>query len=161
MSTVDDEKTLAEAERRGHEYLSTGRTRACSQTVLLVIQELFGPREDLLVKAAGPMAGGSRSYSLCGALLGGVLALGMRYGSSQLDSLDALLRSYEPIKELYGRFEAEFGSRYCIGIIGFDLNNPSDRQRWVETGGSEKCAKLTGKTARIVGEIILSKKFER
>ncbi|MFQ6075873.1 MAG: C-GCAxxG-C-C family protein [Candidatus Bathyarchaeia archaeon] len=157
---IESERILAEAEKRGYEYLRDHKTQACSQTVLLVIQELFGPRDDLMIKASGPLAGGSRSYSLCGALLGGVLALGMKYGSEQLDSLDALIKSYEPVKELYRRFEEEFGNRYCIGIIGVDLNNPVDRQRWVETGGPEKCARLTGKTARIVGEIILSGKYK-
>lgn len=158
--SIEGEKILAEAEKRGYEYLRDKKVQACSQTVLLVIQELFGPRDDLMVKASGPLAGGSRYYSLCGALLGGALALGMKYGSEQLDSLDALIESYEPVKELYRRFEEWFGSRYCIGIIGFDLNNPVDRKRWVETGGPEKCAKLAGKTARIVGEIMLSGKYE-
>lgn len=157
MSKLD---TLEEAERKAYTYLSTRKTVSCAQTVLLTIQEIFGPKDELLIKAVGPLAGGSRSYSLCGALAGGLIALGMKFGSEKLDDLDSLIRSYEPAKELYRRFEKEFGSRYCIGIIGFDLNNPNDRQKWLESGGWEKCAKLCGKTARIVAEIINSHSIE-
>lgn len=153
MSKLD---ILEEAERKAYTYLSTRKTVSCAQTVLLTIQEIFGPRDDLLIKAVGPLAGGGRSYSLCGALAGGLIALGMKFGSEKLDNLDSLIKSYEPGKELYRKFEKEFRSRYCIGIIGFDLNNPNDRQRWLESGGWEKCARLCGKTAKIVAEIINS-----
>lgn len=157
MSELD---TLVEAERKGYTYLSTYKTVSCAQTVLLAIQEVFGPKDELLIKAVGPLAGGGRSYSLCGALLGGLIALGMKFGSEKLNDIDSLIRSYDPGKELYRKFEKEFGSRYCIGIIGFDLNNPNDRQRWLDSGGWEKCAKLCGKTARIVAEIVNSHSIE-
>lgn len=151
MSKLD---ILEEAERKAYTYLSTRKTVSCSQAVLLTIQEIFGPKDELLIKAVGPLAGGGRSYSLCGALAGGLIALGMKFGSEKLGDIDSLIRSYEPAKELYRRFEKEFRSRYCIGIIGFDLNNSDDRQKWLDLGGWEKCAKLCGKTARIVSEII-------
>jgi len=147
-----------EAERRAYNYLSTRKTLSCSQTVLLTIQEVFGVRDDLMVKAVGPLAGGSRIYSLCGALIGGAIALGMFFGSEKLDDFDALVKSYEPIKDYYRRFEREFGSRYCIAIIGYDLNNPNERQRWLDSGGWEKCSRLCGKAARMVAEIIVSRK---
>lgn len=157
MSSID---VVNEAERRAYTYLSTRRTVACSQTVLLAIQEVFGVRDDLMVKAAGPLAGGSRAYSLCGALIGGALALGMFFGSEKLNDIDALIKSYGPVKEYYRRFEGEFGSRYCIAIIGYDLNNPNERQKWLDSGGWEKCSRLCGKAARIVAEIITQTRRE-
>lgn len=151
------EQLLLEASRRGFENLYTRKTLSCSQAVLIAIQQLFGPEDALLVKAAGPMAGGSRVGSLCGALQGGVLSLGMHFGTSgeQMSNLNALLDSYQPVQQLYSAFEKAFGSRFCPEIIRADLDRIEERQRWLDSGGWEHCARLCGQTSRMVAEIIL------
>ncbi len=57
------------------------------------MQERLGKVDPLMLKAVGPMAGGSRMGSLCGALQGGILALGMLYGAEgdAMSSLEALV----------------------------------------------------------------------
>ena len=83
MSTVNVgySAVLTEAEGRAYQYLHDGRTQACSQTVLVVVQEVLGQVDGLLLKACGPMAGGSRVGSICGALVSALLSVGMRYGA--------------------------------------------------------------------------------
>ena len=119
------EEKLARAEQLGYDYLKSCKTQACSQAVLMAVQDVVGPRDDLLIKAAGPMAGGSRIGSLCGALQGGILALGMKYGPSgeEMRDLDKLLNSFEKAQKLYRFFEKEFDSRLCHEVIGGDLND--------------------------------------
>ncbi|MGD8524135.1 MAG: C-GCAxxG-C-C family protein [Desulfobacterales bacterium] len=147
------------AEELAYGYLSPMKTVSCATTVLLSIQEIFGPKDDLLLKAASIMAGGSRSESFCGALAGGVLALGMRCGleREQFGDIDALIEGYQPIMEYYKKFEAEFGSRYCYEIIQADLSIPEQRQQWLDRGGWESCAKLAGKASGIVADIMLTR----
>jgi C_GCAxxG_C_C family probable redox protein len=149
------------AEELAYNYLSAKKTVSCALTVLLAIQETFGPHDELLLKAASPMAGGSRVGSFCGALAGGILALGMKYGleREQFGDIDALIQSYQPVIEYYRAFESEFGSRYCHEIIGCDLADPKERERWLERGGWEECSKLVGKAAGIVSDIILTKRY--
>ena len=147
------------AEKLAHDYLSKKKTVSCATTVLLSIQEIFGPKDELLLKAASIMAGGSRSGSFCGALAGGVLALGMRCGleREQFGDIDALVEGYQPIMEYYRKFETEFGSRYCYDIIQCDLSDPEQRQKWIDRGGWETCSKLAGKAAGIVADIMLTR----
>ena len=147
------------AEELAYDYLSKKKTVSCATTVLLSIQEIFGPKDELLLKAASIMAGGSRSESLCGALAGGVLALGMRCGleREKFGDIDALVEGYQPIMEYYRKFEAEFGSRYCYEIIQSDLSNPEQRQKWLERGGWEECSQLVGKASGIVADIMLNR----
>jgi len=97
------------------------------------MQEALGKVDPLMVKAIGPMAGGSRVRSLCGALQAGVLTLGMLYGAEgeKLSSQEALVESFQPAIRFYGEFEKAFGSRNCHEIIHADLNNPEERQKWV------------------------------
>ena len=112
-----------------------------------------------MIKAVGPMAGGSRVGSLCGAVQAGVLTLGMLYGAEgeNLSSQEALVESFQPVIRFYRDFEKAFGSRNCPEIIHADLSNPDERKKWVERGGLEECARLCGRTVRILFEVIREK----
>lgn len=112
--------------------------------------------DDLMIKAVGPMAGGSRMGSLCGALQAGILTLGMLYGAEgeNLGSQEALVESFRPVKRFYQEFEKAFGSRLCPEIIHANLEVPEERKRWVERGGKRECALLCGETVRILLNII-------
>jgi len=123
------------------------------------MQESLGRVDDLMIKAVGPMAGGSRMGSLCGALQAGILTLGMLYGAEgeNLGSQEALVESFRPVKRFYQEFEKAFGSRLCPEIIHANLEVPEERKRWVERGGKRECALLCGKTVRILFDIIRAK----
>ncbi len=112
-----------------------------------------------MLKAVGPMAGGSRMGSLCGALQGGILALGMLFGAEgdAMSSQEALVESFQPVKRLYQEFEKTFGSRLCHEIIQANLDIPEERQRWIDRGGKREGARLCGNTVRILFQIIREK----
>jgi hypothetical protein len=120
------------------------------------MQENLGRVDELMIKAVGPMAGGSRMGSLCGALQAGILTLGMLYGADgeNMGSQEALVESFQPVKRFYQEFERAFGSRLCPEIIRANLDVPEERQRWVERGGKRECALLCGQTVRILFGII-------
>jgi hypothetical protein len=120
------------------------------------MQERLGKVDPLMLKAVGPMAGGSRAYSLCGALQAGILTLGMLYGpeGEDMGNLEALVNSFQPVKRLYQEFEKAFGSRLCHEIIKADNNIPEERQRWIDRGGLQECARLCAETVRILFRII-------
>ena len=119
-------------------------------------ENLLGKVDPLMIKAVGPMAGGSRVGSLCGAVQAGVLTLGMLYGGEgeNLGSQEALVESFQPVIRFYRDFEKAFGNRNCPEIIHADLNNPEERQKWVDRGGPDECARLCGRTVRILFEVI-------
>ena len=127
------------------------------------MQEQLGKVDELMIKAVGPMAGGSRMGSLCGALQGGILTLGMLYGAEgeNLGSQEALVESFQPVKRFYQEFEKAFGSRLCPEIIHANLDVPEERQKWVARGGKQECARLCGRTVRILFDIIAEKGGKR
>jgi hypothetical protein len=106
------------------------------------MQERLGRVDELMIKAVGPMAGGSRMGSLCGALQAGILTV----------------ESFQPVKQFYQEFEDAFGSRFCPEIIRADLDVPEERKQWVDRGGKRECAELCGRTVRILFGIIGEKK---
>ena len=59
----------------------------CAQSVLLTMFEHWNGRNELIPKIATGFGGGiGRCGSLCGALAGGVMALGVRFGTNEPSS---------------------------------------------------------------------------
>ena len=136
----------------------------CSQCLMLAIQEVFDLEDDMVFKALSGLAGGiGRMHSVCGALLAGAMALGMKYGreKDELEDTDKLFSSMEYVEKLYRRFEKEFGTVMCSEIreklLGeyIDTKIPGEYDRAIKLGLYEKCSALAGKTARIVAELML------
>lgn len=150
---------IEQAAQRAHEVFIDKQVLACSQAVMLGIQETFGPRDPLLLRAVGILSGGSRAGSLCGALQGGLVALGMYFGppEDKMDDLEALAQSFIPAKKLYAEFADKFGSRLCRDITRTDFDVPHQRQAWLDRGGWEECARLVRETTAIVASLIAQK----
>jgi C_GCAxxG_C_C family probable redox protein len=159
---MKSDKVLDLAEKKATECEFT--YHGCSQCVLLAIQETFNLKDDIVFKAASGLGGGiGRMHSVCGALLAGALALGMKYGreKSELEDTDKLFSSMDHVGKLYGRFEKEFGTVMCREIreklLGeyIDTKIPGEYERAISLGLYEKCSALAGRTARMVAELLL------
>lgn len=82
------------------------------------------------------------------------MAIGMKMGRTDPNDKETLLKVYEKCQQFWNQFEREFGSRDCYGLIGYHLDNPTEHQKWMETGGREKCLAIVEKTARMLCELI-------
>jgi len=126
----------------------------CAQSVLLTIFEQSNGKNELVPKVATAFGGGiGRCGSVCGALSGGVMAIGIKYGSNE-PSVEKRLRAYKLAKELYRRFEKQHGSVLCRELIGYDLSNPEEldkarKERVLE----EKCVNFVRDAVEILAEI--------
>jgi C_GCAxxG_C_C family probable redox protein len=133
------------------------KCHGCSQAVLLTFQELLGLEDELTFKAAGPLCAGLGMGKTCGALTGGIMVLGIKYGRPHIqDGLNGLFPGMGVAQMLVQRFEQEFGTTVCSEIskindwTDFDavlqaINNPEFIKREAE---------VVGKTAEMVAEII-------
>ena len=112
----------------------------CAQSVLLTMFEHWNGEDDLIPKIATGFGGGiGRCGSLCGALTGGVMAIGVRYGTNE-PSLKKRLKTYDIARNLYKWFEKRHGSPMCRELIGYDLSIPSEMEKARKSGVlDEKC----------------------
>lgn len=79
MKNQPREKTLAKVQEKAFEYEKN--YYGCSQCVLLAVQEAFGLESEETFKAATGFAGGiGFRGSVCGALTGGIIPIGLKYG---------------------------------------------------------------------------------
>lgn len=127
----------------------------CAQSVLLTIFEYWNGKSDLVPKVATAFGGGiGRCGSVCGALAGGVMAIGVKCGTNE-SSLKKRLRAYELARRFYKQFEKQHGSTLCRELIGYDLSNPEELKKARQSKVSEeKCVNFVRTAVENLVELI-------
>jgi C_GCAxxG_C_C family probable redox protein len=139
----------------------------CSQAVLATLHDYFDVVDAPLVKSSQTLAagGGICGDGTCGALAGGMLALGAAFGRERgefgTESGDRR-RAVRIACKLRERFKAEFGSVICSDVQtakmgrSFNLWDPEDYEKFEAAGAHrDKCPDVTGKTARWTAEVLI------
>jgi C_GCAxxG_C_C family probable redox protein len=117
----------------------------CAQSVLMTLYEHLEPtgENELVPKIAAGFGGGiGRCGSVCGALTGSIMAVGIKYASKE-ESIEKRAQTYANARALYRKFEAQHGTVFCRDLIKYDLSNPQEAAKARQEGVFEKvCAKL-------------------
>ena len=152
---------LDRVEKRAREL--EDKYHGCAQCGLLSIQEVCGLKNDQLSKAASGLSGGVGGMrSVCGALTGTALALGLKYGRDpnileglgEEEAIEKSLAALEPVQKLSRWFEREFGSIVCQELrksfMGTELSRriPWQKEWMEELGIHGRCVEIVAKTAR-------------
>ena len=92
----------------------------------------------------------------CGAISGGLIILGLKYGRRRLeDGIEAEEEALEPAMELVDRFMDEYETTNCCELTGFDFRDPNQFISFIESPEAlEKCTERVGKVCGWVAEII-------
>jgi len=126
----------------------------CAQSVLLTMFEHWNGKNELIPKIATAFGGGiGRCGSVCGALTGSVMVLGIKYGTNE-SSLEKRLKAYELTQKLYKQFENQHGSVLCRELIEYDLSNPEELEKARRAKVfEEKCANFVRKAVETLVEL--------
>jgi len=148
---LSEARFVLEISERAAKYFEAGFN--CAESVLMSLAEPMAVRSDLIPKIATPFGGGiGRSGSVCGALIGGVMAIGLKVGRSELKDTKRREKSYEKALELFKRFEKEFGSPLCYDLVKLDLTTPEGKEK-IKTVRLEKCINFVRAAARNVAQL--------
>ena len=114
-------------------------------------------KNELVPKIATGFGGGiGRCGSICGALTGGVMAIGVKCGTNE-PLMKERLKAYETAQKFYRQFEAHNGSVLCKELIGYDLSVPEQRDKATKTKAFEKkCTVLVKDAVEILLELTQS-----
>jgi C_GCAxxG_C_C family probable redox protein len=165
VTSMNKEEVLEKAYETGFTYeRDLGN---CPQSTLAAMQDIFDiGEEELLFKAAMPFAGGGgrSTNGTCGALIGGMMAMGIIHGRNRKEWEAEVEkdRAFTSAKELHDKFMEEYGGILCKEIQqkimgrSFDLTKEEDFEAFLETGGHiDKCPGVVGNGARWTAEIIM------
>ena len=107
----------------------------CSEAVLMALSECLGVSSEIIPRiATGFGAGIGRKGEVCGALSGGVMGLGLRFGRSTVEEGEGERRPHWFSTELVARFREQLGHVRCEDLLGLDLSLAEDFRTYHERG---------------------------
>jgi len=90
----------------------------CAQSVLYsYCDDLQFDKNTALKLACGFGAGMGRKEEVCGAVTGGIIVIGLKYGRGIADDRISTEQSYKLTRELMNRFEQKHGSYLCLKLL--------------------------------------------
>ncbi len=102
---------------------------SCAQAVFAAFAAGDIDRGTALRVAAGFGGGIARLGHTCGAVTGGVMALGAKHGAEVAGSEEAKLRFYERVRGFVAGFESRHGASECRTLLGVDIGTPEGMTR--------------------------------
>jgi C_GCAxxG_C_C family probable redox protein len=121
----------------------------CAQSTLYPFCDDLGLDRDTALKlSCGFGAGMGRRQEVCGAVTGGILALGLRHGRGEGQDKTPTEETYRKVRELTAQFESARGSCICRTLLqGCDLNTPAGQQSFKQNDLLNKTCKRCVQTA--------------
>ena len=155
------EEILVRVQRRAEEYNFLARN--CARGTALALMEEFGLGNMEIIKALSPFPGFGGTGWMCGGVTGGLIALGLYFGSDDLLDYDAVGATIMAARTFMPRFEEKVGHVTCpklqeeviFGRYMDPAASPENMEAFAEAQGFEKCGLLPGMGARIAAEIII------
>jgi C_GCAxxG_C_C family probable redox protein len=132
----------------------TSEKLSCSEAVLLAMAKYWGIQDALIPRIATPFRGGlCGTQQVCGAVTGGLMALGARMGrdSGAEDSTACVEKGKAFIKAAHGKF----GSIVCRDLTGLDFSDEEQHKLFQNKVRGEQCVSLVAWCCRWLAENII------
>ena len=127
----------------------------CSQAVLGAFVEEFDLDIKTALKLGGCFGGGMCKGEVCGACIGALMALGLKYGQCEIDDLESRAKANEVAVAFLEQFKTENGSYLCKDLLGCDLSTPEGKAYALENKlFTEFCPKMVGSAVRIAEKLM-------
>ena len=129
----------------------------CAQSVFYSFcEDLHFDKNTALKMACGLGAGMGRKEEVCGAVTGGIVVIGAKYGRGEKDERTATESTYAKTRELMDRFAAENGAFICRRLLGgCELTTDEGQKQFKENDLLNKTCKACVRSAVGILESIM------
>jgi C_GCAxxG_C_C family probable redox protein len=104
----------------------------CAQSVLFSFCDDLGINKETALKIACGLGGGmGRNEQVCGAVTGGILVIGAKYGKYNQNDNNATEITYKKTRDLMNIFEKKHGTYICKNLLkGCDLKTEEGQNQF-------------------------------
>jgi len=132
---MDTDEGRTPVDRARELFLDDANIYGCAETTFVVLKEAYGLPDAGDSGAAMALNGGiAYSGSMCGALTGAALAVGMLAEREIGDHRQAKRRAREATAATIADFRTTFGATTCRELTGFDLSSDEKHRAFIEDG---------------------------
>ena len=130
----------------------------CAESTLSAVNSEFGPSErnvdQVVPRIATGFGGGiARNGDVCGALLGGAMAISLALGRDKGDQPRE--PCYTAVDRFYNDFRARFGSCKCRELTNSDLKTPEGFATYLAEVHNEVCVPIVAWATKRAHDIIM------
>ncbi len=155
------EQILDRVQRRAEEYNFIAHN--CPRGTALAVMEEFGLGNMEIIKALSPFPGFGGTGWMCGGVTGGLIALGLYFGSEDVVDYEATGATIMAARKFMPRFEEQVGAVVCpkihedvvFGRYMDPAASQENMEAFARAKGFEKCGVPVGIGARLATEIII------
>ena len=141
-----DNKAVAEQFMKGFD---------CSQVVLAECADKLGISREEANRAAAAFGGGMGIGATCGAVVGAMIALGMKYGHFYENDMTQKDIMNSKRAEFIAAFDEKYGSCACRELLGHDLSVPGEFEKVLEEGLLfDFCPQVVTDTLKILEDLL-------
>jgi C_GCAxxG_C_C family probable redox protein len=129
----------------------------CAQSVVYAFCDDLQLDKNTALKVACGFGGGmGRKEEVCGAVTGGIIVLGAKYGRGEHDDKPLTEQTYQKTRDLMDRFTQKHGTCICRQLLdGCDLTSEEGQRYFRENDlGNRVCQQCVRDAAEIVGDLI-------
>ena len=129
---------------------------SCSQAVFATFSEDFGLGREISLKLSQAFGGGMAHLGeACGAVTGAFMIIGLKYGRTRADDLEARDRTYAKMRLFAEKFKALHCSIQCRCLLGLDIGTEEGMRLAREKNLFQTlCSGYVRHAAEIVEEIL-------
>ena len=129
---------------------------SCSMAVLGAYCEQFGLDKNLAYKVSSGFGGGMHCDQTCGAVTGAFMVIGLKYGRTRADDIEAKMKTAKMTNEFAKKFKARHGSSIgCTDLIGCNISTPEGFEEAKKKDlFKQVCPKYVISAAEILDEIL-------
>ena len=128
----------------------------CAQAVLSSFSAPYGLERETALKLGSAFGAGlSRRGDTCGAVTGAMMVIGLEYGRTRAEDIQAREDTYAKTQEFFRQFETKCGSIVCRELLGYDVSKLEDLAHIRATGLSkELCPGFVRSASEILHQML-------
>ena len=127
----------------------------CAQSILAAYGPSYGLAKKDCFRILEAFGGGiAHNGNTCGAILGALAVIGLKYGRTDIDDLQARDKTNDISQKLISKFILKNGSDKCLNLINYDISTPEKLEKAKKKGVFVKCDHFMTLTVELLEEIL-------
>ncbi len=111
-----------------------GKGIDCSQVVVGAYAEELGITREEAYKVAAAFGGGMGIGETCGAVVGAMIVLGLKYGHFDTEHMEQKDTMNEKRAAFVQKFQKKYGKCGCKELLNYDISKSEEMQKILEEG---------------------------
>lgn len=127
----------------------------CSQAVFAAFSEELDLKKEQALKIGACFGSGMRKGEVCGACIGALMVLGLKYGHYIIGDIESKLKTDEVTDKFLDEFKKQNGSYICKELLNCDISTKEGRDHAIKNNlFTEFCPKMVESASKITKDLL-------